>query len=464
VRFFARFYHALVVCLVLVSGILLISCSDSEHNPHIFKKSNATPPLHFAVASDLHIYSKSLGISGLEFNADLHNDRTLVEESGSILDSLSQMLVNSSHKPEFLLISGDLTRNGAKESHLRVTQSLAKLEQSGIEVFVVPGNHDILNPDATGYTEQRRILVESVSAEEFALLYFNHGYSEAFARDRHSLSYIVEPMPGYWLFAIDSCRYYENGDYSVVGGRIKRETLAWVKEYLELARLQNKQIIAMMHHPLIEHAVGQGQYLADFVLENREEAGNELASAGLRCIFTGHQHAQKTTQKIFSAGVTLVDIQTGALTAWPNPYRIVTVDPDTGKFSVQTRYIDKLINAHQPGMLSFTDYSRMFSDITIETAIRSMTTNYLKMEPQLVEEHLPLLADAVKAFFCGDHHIDASMFATIFNLSNSDNPAEASLGDLFFSLSYELPPADNNFDLILHLAPTETDISADLHD
>lgn len=54
--------------------------------------------------------------------------------------------------PDLLILSGDLTLDGEKASHEELAELLEGLSEAGIEVAVIPGNHDINNPDARRYT------------------------------------------------------------------------------------------------------------------------------------------------------------------------------------------------------------------------------------------------------------------------------------------------------------------------
>ena len=46
-------------------------------------------------------------------------------------------------KPDYILITGDNTFDGAKESHLALAEKLQTLVDEGITILNIPGNHDI---------------------------------------------------------------------------------------------------------------------------------------------------------------------------------------------------------------------------------------------------------------------------------------------------------------------------------
>lgn len=57
------------------------------------------------------------------------------------------------------------------------------MEKDGIQVVVIPGNHDINNRNAASFDGRSRQMAEAVSANEFAEIYNDFGYDEALSRD-----------------------------------------------------------------------------------------------------------------------------------------------------------------------------------------------------------------------------------------------------------------------------------------
>ena len=102
-------------------------------------------PIKFGVISDLHFYDTHLGTSGQAFQYYLAKDPKLLVESEAILDSALKSLVDQHLK--FVLVCGDMTKDGELKDHVQVAQRFAQLEHDGVQVFVVPGKHDINSPD-----------------------------------------------------------------------------------------------------------------------------------------------------------------------------------------------------------------------------------------------------------------------------------------------------------------------------
>jgi len=101
------------------------------------------------------------------------------------------------------------------ETSFMITSDLfQETEEAGVQVYVLPGNHDIMNPFAASFLGDKHELIDSVYPKDFADIYNNFGYLESIYRDPNSLSYVVEPVGGLWLVCIDSNYYsgnYNNG-------------------------------------------------------------------------------------------------------------------------------------------------------------------------------------------------------------------------------------------------------------
>ena len=86
-------------------------------------------------------------------------------------------------KPQMVLVTGDMTKDGERMSHQLVASQLQRLVDAGIHVLVVPGNHDINNPDAKVYDGDTTTPADTITRNEFAELYRNMGYDEQSRRD-----------------------------------------------------------------------------------------------------------------------------------------------------------------------------------------------------------------------------------------------------------------------------------------
>lgn len=103
------------------------------------------------------------------------------------------------------------------------------MENNGIPVLVIPGNHDINNRQAARYEEEERLPAEYTTPEEFRQIYQAFGYDEAASEDPNSLSYLYELDENTWLLMIDSCQY---SPVNKVGGAISEATYEWIEQQL----------------------------------------------------------------------------------------------------------------------------------------------------------------------------------------------------------------------------------------
>ena len=246
------------LALPLLASVLLTlgGCGGDNNTP------DATSA-KFAVMSDVHTYDvATLGgvtngvVTSPEFAAYIASDRKMIVESAEILDSAVNDL--KSKTLDFVLITGDLTKDGEKVNHQLLATKLAALKASGKKIFVIPGNHDVNNPDAISFKTTPAVKTATVTPAEFKTIYADYGYNAAIATDPNSLSYIAEPVQGVWLFALDSIQYDNNltKGSPTTAGAFKPATLTWILDRLAAAKQQNKKVIGMMHHGILEHYTG----------------------------------------------------------------------------------------------------------------------------------------------------------------------------------------------------------------
>lgn len=292
----------------------------------------AYPQAKVAVMSDLHYYDPSLGVTGKAFLRVMDSDRKALPESRELLLQAIDDIARSD--ADFVLIPGDLTKDGEAVSHRFVSVALHRLTGRGKKVFVIPGNHDINNPAAQQFAGDRAEPVPTVTAQDFAINYLPFGYGGALKRDTSSLSYVAEPVPGLWLLALDSCRYGENGGKAapLVGGRLTPETQAWIRATLKEAQASGKAVIAMMHHGVLEHFRGQKGKFGDYLVKDNMKIAALLAKNGCRVVFTGHFHAQDVADAMVAGGA-FTDVETGSLVTYPNPWRMVEFSDDFMRIS-----------------------------------------------------------------------------------------------------------------------------------
>jgi hypothetical protein len=282
------------------------------------------PEVTFAALTDIHLYNPVLGTSGPAWDALEAGAYELFPEGPEIVSGVVSTLVRE--HPSFVLVTGDLTKDGERASHELAVRTLAPLRAAGIPVLVIPGNHDILNPLAFGYTGAKPTPVPSVTPGEFADLYRDFGYGSALDRDPASLSYLAEPVPGLRVLALDTCRYEENAGrgHEVTAGRIRPATWPWIDRVLDAAARDGVPVVVMLHHALVEKFQGQARVFRDYVVADQEEVQRRLARHGVQLAFTGHFHTLSAALAT-PGGQPILDIEDGTLAQYPLGFRRIEV-------------------------------------------------------------------------------------------------------------------------------------------
>jgi 3',5'-cyclic AMP phosphodiesterase CpdA len=192
--------YGLKLVMVLVGIVLMFgACAEESSTP--IDNSNDGMNFKFAVMSDVHLLAQSLTTPLDPSEVYFEYGRKLLQQSESILEAMTNKIIAS---------AGYLQR----------------IEASGKEVYVVPGNHDISNSWAENYSSGNSVSTPNVSTAEFESIMGAYGYAQAINRDPNSMSYVAEPVEGLVILAIDAGRYEENvpGEESVIGGKIKEST------------------------------------------------------------------------------------------------------------------------------------------------------------------------------------------------------------------------------------------------
>lgn len=341
---YEQFFLTAVACIC----IALASCTDNISKP-VDPESEYT----IFVMSDIHVMAPELLVSkGSAFENYVKTDPKLLEESGEVLQAVVDIVLEK--KPDLVLIPGDLTKDGEMVSHQLVVSILKPIRTAGIPVVVIPGNHDIDNPEGVYFLGDETRHAERTSPQQFAQLYTDYGYARPeTVRDPASLSYTCEPLEGLVLLCLDSNLYEENlfvergadADHNQTAGRIREATLEWMWQQADAACAAGKQMVAMMHHNAVEHYDGQAMLQAPYVVRDYKQVAEGMMQHGIHLVLTGHQHLQDIAQyRTATAGKDdcLTDISTGATVSYPNVWRTITVNRDFTQWNVSTGYIKSI--------------------------------------------------------------------------------------------------------------------------
>lgn len=304
------------------------------------------------VLSDVHVMAPELLISdGKAFQEYMQTDPKLLQYSAEVLDCMVDSI--RKYAPDLVLIPGDLTKDGELVSHRLVASTLARLRGEGIRVLLVPGNHDIDNPEGRYFDGDNQWPCERVTTEMFADIYRDFGYDDDVTeRDPNSLSWVCEPIDGMVVIGIDSNWYYKNQykekgdpqDMNQTDGGIRAETIEWAMERADRAVADGKMVIALVHHNIVEHYDGQSVVASPYVVENWWEVAKRFVEHGIRLVFTGHQHIHDIAKHYVNYERTdsLVDVSTGSTVSYPNSWRVIDVSDDLSTWDFSTGYVNTI--------------------------------------------------------------------------------------------------------------------------
>ena len=366
-------------------------------NPQTASLTESGSPLNVSmiVFSDPHYYHPSLGTQGAAFQHYIDQDRKLLKESAELMEKAVQMTLNSD--AEIVLVPGDLTKDGTLISHLAIADRLAYLEEQGIEVFVVPGNHDISNGESYAYVGDSTLRVENVDPVGFEQIYAPFGYDQAFSRDSFSLSYVAEPVEDLWIIGLDPCLYDFNDPlgHAETDGEFEDGTLRWLAEVLNSPGARGKTRIAMMHHGVVEHHGGQEKFFGPYLVNEYKKISRLLADHNVKVVFTGHYHSNDIAMKKWNDGSVLYDVETGSLVTYPCPIRKVQIQGDTMKIETMR------IRSIPSNRINFQEYARKYVEEGV-TGIAEQTLLDMNLRPGDAEKLGSQVGMAFSAHCAGD--------------------------------------------------------------
>ena len=247
---------------------------------------------------------------------------------------------------EYLLIPGDISDAGKWEEHREIAKKLRDFQKrSGIQVFVIPGNHDI-----------RTASQGKLELEDFLEIYADLGYDRALARREGDASYTAALGQGYRLLAVDAIVYGE--DKSLITPAL----FDWIRAQLAQAREDGKKVIFMTHENVLEHFMIEGFTSGLLCIDQHRKLSTMLADAGVKYAFTGHQHANDISHAVTKAGNKIFDIETGCLITYPHAWREVIFGEDAVR--IETKYVETIDPSLLPAGFSEEQVKRMREDFT----------------------------------------------------------------------------------------------------
>lgn len=306
----------------------------------------------------------------------------------------------------WVVLPGDLTDNGQFFNQQKIKNILHSYTQrKGMRFFVTTGNHDPALPlglmqknahflaadgsrvthedSCAGYVSQMECYADFGffprkddcywESPFTSYTYDKYSYEDAcresvLSKRTYTLcdsltatdaSYLVEPVDGLWLLAIDGGVYLpkemKDGKWSYQGSsagynlvlKHKPFLLPWVRKVVEEAQKRHKTLVAFSHYPLVDFNDGVSEHVRRIWGDRRfdlhrvpeAEVSEAFLQAGLRLHFAGHMHVNDTGIWEGKDGKHLYNIQVPSIATYVPAYKILTIENDE-VFRVETVTLD----------------------------------------------------------------------------------------------------------------------------
>lgn len=209
----------IVVLAILLASLMSFSIVDgiSKADENIVKQNS----LSLGHLSDIHYFPlhhcyqdvKADNYKTSDFYDSMTGDTKLVLESGIILKQQVEALIKDAKDgvcPQFVLATGDLSKNGEATALVDVANSLRYMQNEirkiagyeNFQVFATPGNHDLYNTSGALYSQKDGSARKSdaLSAMQFALVFAGLGYPNANLTGDDGAIDLTEYLPeDYWF-------------------------------------------------------------------------------------------------------------------------------------------------------------------------------------------------------------------------------------------------------------------------
>lgn len=380
----------ILVMLVVILGLLGMKLF------HQWQKQSQ-PPIAIMIATDMHLLAKEY-TGDFFYEPSAAFDGKLTHYSNEYFDAfLAEVL---EQKPNLLILSGDLTLNGDIKSHEEMAKKLDAVQNAGVQVLVIPGNHDVGSSSYDYSTKPEPTLTESLFANSFGECYENFGLKQALSRDSASCSYIYEASPYLRIIMLDT--------NTSVKGQVHPDTLTWLEAELRSAKLAGADVISVSHQNLHIHSP-----LLYFTYQfyNADELYELYEKYDVAVNISGHIHVQSIVQD------KIPEIAVGSIAVPDSNYGKIVYNGKTIDYSTHSTDVEdyaKSQNWTNPDLLNYKEYCQAY----FEGVVKEQTYNSFS-ESSLSQAEIELLAETYSkinsAYFSGNPIVEKE-FETGFAL------------------------------------------------
>ncbi len=367
---------AVILLCVICSGFCIAFADNGDDNS-----------INIVHITDLHYYPTYMSYKQQDpkYDSSAMVDKSkleskLIVESSMVIKKLFSDILSMDENgetpsrnnslPDYILVTGDLSSDGERVALIDIANALRDLQNKirakgnvNFQIFVIPGNHDIANENATDYTKVQGERIASVNRNDFAKIFAGLGYpnmtdgeaASYYANDEfdnnnlkylpydsdkryvHSenaeniefaymamndwdselgigdLCYTAKCPDGNTFIAIDGLVSGE------IGGRVSDGVFEWLNSIKTSSMTDN--LISMTHHNVLQHFTMQEKWSKDYLYSNWEEVRDFLVNLGVKYNFSGHMHANDIASYCNDDGYNLYDIETGSPVGYGASYR-----------------------------------------------------------------------------------------------------------------------------------------------
>lgn len=283
-----------------------------------------------ALIADIHYYSPRLGTEGRAYELRSGGDQKCLAESGAVVDAAFERLL--AEDIDALVIAGDVSNDGERVSHEEIREKLSAFAEQK-PLYLITSTHDWCTDGNPRRFEGDKVYndVEAFDAPTLDAYYAPFGKEKCvseFITGRGFHSRCFQVSEDLRLLAV-------NDDMDGPGGRsgYSEAHLWWMENQIREAKSAGCCVIAVEHHLLLHNVsplINKGQSIGD-----NFEVAARLADAGLRLIFVGHSHFQRTTEFVSPAGNKITQVNIGSLCGYPAPINYLTVENGEADLKVE---------------------------------------------------------------------------------------------------------------------------------
>lgn len=285
----------------------------------------------FYHVTDTHYYSKN-NYDSDPWSLPQWNDQIAMRESEEIIKKAFSIIENDK-EAEAVILTGDITHHGDKESCDEMLSILESTEKSGKNVIAFIDSHDYF-PEGIRFDKNGKPYPKKATTRERVLpLFTKFNTDKAIDIYKDDFSCVIE-LNENLRFLILSYESSEKGPY------ISDEYFEWVKTQSNKAKQEGRLLIAGIHPPLISpnpaySIMGKGN-----IVVNSEKVAEKFANAGIPLVLCGHSHMQAINLIENSDGSKLYCVSTSSLVGSPPKMRRIVFDTVDMTFDIKTITMD----------------------------------------------------------------------------------------------------------------------------